>query len=24
VHGWTDEGPQFTDRSNRAGRSWPA
>jgi ectoine hydroxylase-related dioxygenase (phytanoyl-CoA dioxygenase family) len=24
VHGWTDEGPQFTDRSNRVGRSWHA
>jgi ectoine hydroxylase-related dioxygenase (phytanoyl-CoA dioxygenase family) len=24
VHGWRDEGPQFTDRSNRVGRSWHA
>jgi ectoine hydroxylase-related dioxygenase (phytanoyl-CoA dioxygenase family) len=24
VHGWRDEGPQFTPRSQRAGRSWHA
>jgi ectoine hydroxylase-related dioxygenase (phytanoyl-CoA dioxygenase family) len=24
VHGWRDEGPQFTPRSNRVGRSWHA
>lgn len=24
VHGWRDEGPQFTPRSQRVGRSWHA
>ncbi|HWA63337.1 MAG TPA: phytanoyl-CoA dioxygenase family protein [Caulobacteraceae bacterium] len=24
VHGWTDEGPQFTERSSRVGRTWHA